>query len=104
MMEAIALIPLHAFTVYSKTFTLFYLYQLEVISCIPSQFTAGERAPIPTGWERGWIGPTVGLNAVANRKISACTRKLTLYFLSTHSCIHIPAAMFSDSHFIMIPT
>jgi len=90
--------------VYSKTFTFFYLYQLEVISRILSQFTAGERAPIPTGWGGGWIGTTVGLNAVANRKISACTRKLTLYFLSTHSRIHVPAAMFSDSHFIMRPT
>jgi hypothetical protein len=50
---------------------------------MPTQFTAGERAPIPTGWERGWIGPTVEQNAVASQKISTCTRILTLYFLST---------------------
>lgn len=101
MMEAA---PTCLHCVYSKIFTLFYLYELEVITCIPSQFTAAEWAPIPTGWGGGWICPTVGLNAVTNRNISACTRKLTLYFLSTHSCIHIPAAMFSDSYFIMIPT
>ena len=88
----------------SKNFTLFYLYQLGVISSIPSLFTDRERAPIPTGWEGGWACPTVGLDAVANRKISACIKKLTLYFFSTHSCIHVPAAMFSDSHLIMKPT